>query len=808
MPDPIKTAQQIDPSSTLGTGVPTQAPDSVSSIPNTVTPNPSNLSPVVPTPTTSPTSTPVSPAPEATPSPVATAPKTKGEWFNHILKAVTPQQPVIRTTPDGKQTITDARTTPSMAKMFMASVMAGMMTPNKYVEGPGGAQRIDPSSTIAAFGTGAEKGKELSQSAQKQYDDMQTRKLNAVAANTAAMHGYASMQQAQFAAEKEGAEAEMTQTKNWQGIVDQNKSTILASADDFDNNRNTPDAPKARLTSGMTTEELLTSPFKDKMTSQLMVQDGLRSVVDPSTGKTHSVPTWTVLNPDVDIKLNKEAVDRAAKINPSFANLYEQTNGDVRLNLGRFAAVTHQINSVDHAEDLLQSISDSKDEGLKALGIHGDVEGRLAAAVRGNPSAMRALLDFESATAHGGDTAAQLQRLLAADGGDAIFKALGTDRDKVQNYINDVTNRRASAEALAKQGGMGEKAPANPAQTSALVNSIKGNPDLEESDKTNLLADVPTAGKDGQILMTQGQVEKLTARLDAAVAMRAGIQEKNKLANGDPEQMKRTASNTIEGDVNDVTKIVSMRGNARENAINAIHDEAADRGLDTTQYGGSALEAKANMYKDYSGGQKTPTGKQLVSFDNYLGHSAALLDAEGRLESKTLGLTHSPVLNMTLKEIGNQLTDDKDWSAYTAALEPVKHEIENFLAAGYATKSEDVANMNALLSDKLPLRQVKSVIRQLADTADVRLKGLGQAYVNTMGTTYPHLMSTDAQNALKRMGIDSKALPFTQPLPRGWVNHQATQMTDKNMARAYYQAAGNDRNAAVALAKNNGWLLQ
>jgi hypothetical protein len=355
---------------------------------------------------------------------------------------------------------------------------------------------------------------------------------------------------------------------------------------------------------------------------------------------------------------------------------------------------------------------------------------------------------------------------------------------------------------------MGEKAPAAQDQVNKLVDSIKTNPDLSDADKKGVMVDVPTADKDGITHMTQGQVEKTVARMDSVIASNKGIAEKNALANGDPVQMQKTASNTIEGDPNDITKIASMRGNARANAVNAIHDEAAQRGLDTTQYGEAALEAKSNMWKDYAGGQKTPTGKQLVSFDNYLGHSAALLDAQDRLKEKTLGLTHTPILNMTLKEIGNQLTDDKDWAAYSAALEPVKNEIENFLAAGYATKSEDVANMNALLSDKLPINQVSSVIRQLADTADVRLAGLGKAYVNTMGTTYPHLMSTDSQNALKRMGIQSKALPYTQALPRGWVNHQATQMTDKNMARAYFQAAGNDRNAAVALAKNNGWLLQ
>jgi hypothetical protein len=768
------------------------------------------IPPAVPAPTvpSAPTAPVTSPTPPAATPTTPAPPKTKQEWFQHLIKMATPTQPVVTTNPDGTQTTTDARTPVSMGQLLVTGVLSGMMAKNTYRQGAYGPVLDKQAGASDAFAAGQKTGEEWRQAPQKLSDDMIARKMSTVAANVAAAHNYAAMQQAQFSATKEGAEAEAAQSKILQNTADQNNATIGASADAYDQALTDKDAPKARLVKNATFEELMSGPFKSKMTQQLMVQDGTRSAYDPQTGRTKTVPTFSLYNPDVDIKLNKDAVDRAAKINPQFEGMYEISGGNVKMNLTRYATVTHQINSVNHAEDTLQSLADSKDDLAKTLGISGNVEGKLAGVVRNNPSAMKSLLEFENATAHGGNTADQLNRLLQSDGGDAIFKALGTDRDKVTDYIESYNNRLVSARKLAEQGGMGEKAPAAQDQVTKLVDSIKTNPDLSDSDKQGVMVDVPAAGKDGLVHMTQGQVEKTVARMDSVIASNKAIAEKNALANGDPVQMQKTASNTIEGDPNDITKIASMRGNARNNAVNAIHDEAADRGLDTTQYGEAALEAKSNMWKDYAGGQKTPTGKQLVSFDNYLGHSAALLDAQDRLKDKTLGLTHKPILNMTLKEIGNQLTDDKDWAAYSAALEPVKHEIENFLAAGYATKSEDVSNMNALLSDRLPINQVSSVIRQLADTADVRLAGLGKAYVNTMGTTYPHLMSTDSQNALKRMGIQSKALPYTQALPRGWNNHQATQMTDKNMATAYYQAAGKDKNAAIALAKNNGWILQ
>ena len=74
-----------------------------------------------------PTLAPNTPAAASTTKPVTPAPQTKGEWFSHILKAVTPTQPVIRTNPDGSQSVTDQRTTPSMSKRTRAGKVTGKL---------------------------------------------------------------------------------------------------------------------------------------------------------------------------------------------------------------------------------------------------------------------------------------------------------------------------------------------------------------------------------------------------------------------------------------------------------------------------------------------------------------------------------------------------------------------------------------------------------------------------------------------------------------------------------------------------------
>jgi hypothetical protein len=692
-----------------------------------------------------------------------------------------------------------------MGQLLVTGVLSGMMAKNTYRQGAYGPVLDRQAGASDAFAAGQKTGQDWRQAPQKLSDDMMARKLSTVAANVQAAHNYASMTQAQFAAQKEGTEAEAAQDALWQKTADQNKDTILASADEHDKSRQTGD-PSAYLTRGQTFDELMNSPFKQNMTSQLMVQDGLRPQYDEHLGRTKMVPTYSVLNPDVKVKLNEDTVNRIAKFNPSFGNdLFKNTAGSVSLGLNQLATLTHQASSITHAEGLLQSLSDSKDDLASKLGIKGNIEDRLAEAARKNPTTvLKSLQDFENGQAHGGNTADQLQRILQSDGGDSIFAALGTDRDKVKDFIESYNNRILSARKLAEQGGMGEKAPAAATQTNALVNSIKNNPNLEASDKTNLLADVPTADKDGSVHMTQGQVEKLTARLDSTVASNKGIAEKKALDQGDPSVMSKIANNVLAGDVNDVAKLASYRGNARMNAMDAIHDEAAKRGLDTTKFDEASLQNKTNTVNDFGGNKKGSSGAQIASFNAFIGHTAAAVDAEKRLADKTIGLTRQPLINEAMDQIGKQITNDPDWTAYKTALLPVQNEISNFLAAGYATKEEDSRLMKQAIDPHETPARITAALRQLAETGDVRLAAMGQRYLDTMDTPYTKLLSPDSRNTFKRLGIDSKADKLSQDAPKGWNGTNFSPITPE-ITKKFFTLASGDPQRAASLAKLNGW---
>ena len=421
---------------------------------------------------------------------------------------------------------------------------------------------------------------------------------------------------------------------------------------------------------------------------------------------------------------------------------------------------------------------------------------------------------LENAKAANGTPADVLNRLIndpdTAAGRGAILNALGITAEKAQAYIDKYNNQRLSAQALAKEGGMGEKAPGSQEQINKLIPTLQPSTDLTSNDSKALMADVPAPDKGGIVHMTQGQIEKLTARRDAVVTANKNVAERQALDQGDPVVMAKIANNVIEGDINDVAKLASYRGNARINAINAIHDEAARRGLDTTHFDEASLTNKTNTINDFGGNKKGSTGAQIASFNALLGHTAGAVDAEKRLEGKTLGLTRQPVINMAMDAIGKQLTNDPDWTAYKTSLLPVQNEISNFLAAGYATREEDSRLMKTALDPHETPARITAVLRQLAETADVRLAEMGRRYLDTIGTTYPRLLSADSANTLKRLNIAGKSMPLSTPLPRGWKNGQATRIDPKApqsqpLMKQILTLAGGDPTRALDIAKLNGY---
>jgi hypothetical protein len=456
----------------------------------------------------------------------------------------------------------------------------------------------------------------------------------------------------------------------------------------------------------------------------------------------------------------------------------------------------HDYQTVTQGEHILNTLN-------KELNGDDAKEINLSPIVRGDRQNMlRALQQMEASPA-GGNSPSQrpdnvLDTILKTPNGDKLLELLGTTPEEADKFIQDTNAKRVEQLANAKLGsGTADKAPANPTVIAGLKDAVKNLPEKQQETLLPTLNN-PKGMTNAQARDAQKQIGSFQKANDAEASRAA-------LAGGNPAEIAKTANNIVSGDVDQIEKVGTTRGDAKIKLTNAIHDEAERRGLDTTKFTQSALDNKANMQQDYHSDKKGSTGAQMASFDAYLGHTGAAVDAMQRLQGKTLGLTGSPWVNEKLSTLAKQVTNDPDFKAYQTSLVPVKHEIENFLAAGYATKTEDAQAMQQVLDQNETPARITAALKQLAETADVRLASMGKTYQNTMDTNYSNLMSADSINTLKRLGIQSKAFAYSQALPRGWQGDKPSKITDPKVAQAFGAAAGRDRQRTIDLAKANGW---
>ena len=352
---------------------------------------------------------------------------------------------------------------------------------------------------------------------------------------------------------------------------------------------------------------------------------------------------------------------------------------------------------------------------------------------------------------------------------------------------------------------MGEKAPAAQDQINKLVNSIKTNPDLTDSDRQGVMVDVPSADKDGVVHMTQGQVEKTVARMDSVISNNKSNAERDKLAGGDPATVDAFAHAVVEGDL-DSFKMFPNRGDGRPKAVLAARNLAQQRGLDTTRFSDGVMESKAKTYADYAGDKRGTTGAQIASFNTLVGHIMESVNLEQKLAGKTIGLTRSPWVNTASDKIGKEFANDPDWKAYQASIAPVQNEYANLLAAGYSPKEDDAALIRQIVDPHETPARIEAALKQLATTADIRLANMGQRFQDTLDTNYPHLISNDSLNAFRNLGIKSKAEPLSGDLPRGWAGDGSQFSPITPAAKtAYFAAANGNPKRAAAMAKLNGW---
>jgi hypothetical protein len=424
--------------------------------------------------TAAPTAQPTAPNPYASAKPLSTPAEPHSghvAMFDRILRLT--GSPTTTVQPDG--TVTQDVSRPTLGRSILAGALAGLMTPTRYRKGTYGPVVSGDATASGAFQAGRGQQTAQNDAAQKTSDAQQTKKLAVIKNNVDMMHQYAALAQQQH--------------QELQGVADRNNATILKDLGDYDTKIDDP-TQKLVLGKGLTMDQAL-DKLKGKMTSQNAVIDGYQDVMDPDTHQMSVQPTFSVINPDAKIQMSESAAAELAKFKPAYKNAYALTGGDIRMPVGQYLADVHTANSLSAAESFMKR-ADS------ALGVKPDMD--LAAAAAKDPRVIQSVKEAENALAQGGSTADVLDRIQKSPNGNVLLTAMGIDQDKATKYINDTRNEQARQAALAKEGGIGDKAPAPASMIADLTAAAKKlHPDQAQA----IMAGINPAG------LTVGEAEKI-----------------------------------------------------------------------------------------------------------------------------------------------------------------------------------------------------------------------------------------------------------------------------------------------------------
>jgi hypothetical protein len=705
-------------------------------------------------------------------------PSLHARIFDKILRGMT-GGPVRIVGPNGDiQEVPQSRTT--MGKSIVAAALAGLMTPSHYRETPYGPVRDYSADMAGAAQAGQNAYAKPQQQAQEQSNLQQTRKLFTLQNNVKLVQQAAAMAHQQHAV--------------LDNVVKTNQDKFANPLTEWDKQR--PAGEDSIFAGkGMTHDEVLNSGHN--LTDNNVYIDGI--VEKPNQfGVLEPQPTYSVIrstNKDgspISLKLPQEVTDELGKFNKGYQQAYTATGGNVVVPINNYMDAVHTYHTLNSVEDFLADAQKRINPGGSPID--------LAAAYKKNPTATwPAIQATELALASGNNNEAaggsvdNMIRLIRAKGGSQLLNLLGPS-DVVDKWAEDQQNERLRKQTLAKEGGIGEKAPATPEQNAAYLSALNKLPADQQGD----FVKPPKGG------WTQAQLEKEQNRLDARFDTNTRAAQQA----GDPTELAKTVKNVIgSGDLTAAKNMFTARSNVRETYNNLAQDQARALGLDPTHFNIEAQQAKADAFKTYSAAGKV--GQQLNAFKTFGEHISGAKDA-----NDAWSRSGSPLFNKSISWLAENATNDQNYQRFRASVIAPAKEYMNFLNANRAEHSEDIRAMESVLDSKSATPQtVYTALQTWAKTADDRAKALGETYRDTVGTTFPGLVSKATVDSLAKLGVKSQAAPLSGTLPRAqsWVANlqpqtlNPKQPADKAIMQRFFEAAGKDQEKALEMAHEHGY---
>lgn len=405
--------------------------------PQPLAPGAGQTPPSQPNPSGQPPAQPQGGQPPVTHTPTTPAASLHARLYDGILKTLSggPIR-VMQTDPQTGESkmVEQPQSRTSMGKSILAGVLTGMFSGgNSMSPGAGGVPAFDPAKGLAnGFNAEKQAQQQKQQGAQKLSDDALSRKL--------------SITQNNIKLAQQASAMALQQHKVLGDVVQNNQDTILKDAEEWDSQQDGTDpSTKAILGKGLDVNQAMNA-LKGNMTSQNAFIDGTVSVRNPKTGVVEEHPTYTILNPDVKIKLSKQTSDTLAKYNKQYQDAYEVTGGNVSVPLRSAISAMHEANT-------LTSVQDFMNNAITGLSGGEPTQVDLAAAVKNDRTLLPAIDNAEKAMAAGGNTANVLDAVRKAPNGNKLIAALGVTPEAVDQYIRDSRNQATEEESEAKSGG-------------------------------------------------------------------------------------------------------------------------------------------------------------------------------------------------------------------------------------------------------------------------------------------------------------------------------------------------------------------
>jgi hypothetical protein len=708
-------------------------------------------------------------ADKTNPTPTALAPQEKphllSRTFDGILKTLT-GGPVMYTDPNGvRREAPQSRG--AMGKAIVAAALAGLMTPTQYREGAFGS-KVEDFGATAGGAAAAGKGVMDANRAKPQQisDDEQTKRLQTMLNTTNLATTMA---------------ASTLQQHNALDAMVKSSTPLLDSIKDYEKSR-VDNQPQALIQSDMTHEEAL-AKLKGHTQEWTAVLSGTKATLNPETGQTEEHPVYSVVNPHVKVPLSEEAVKLYSTVNPTYKGAWEATNGKVEVPLNMAVAAQNLVNE-SHVLQTFANSSEMKQAFPK-------VKPANIASVIGGPDGKRvaqALDATRDAIAAGAPAYQTLNALQLAPGGRTLMTALGLDPGAVKDYVQTQSNEAIRQQALAKEGGVGDKAPVSAAQQKNLQTAI--NQVEDPTERQTLSALIPPDRP-----LTMGEFQKVGNDLRQTVQRL----HEDKLKTGDPAVLQSEAESMLNGNVSNPKDLATIRSGGARMLIDSLLQKGAEaRGLNPVNHTFATQEAKARSFAEYSDPQSR-IGAQLSSFDTLMRHTAEGLDANEKWVRSS-----SPLVNEKLNWLAENATNDQDYQTFRDTIIAPAKEYMNFLNQNRAEHESDIRAMDGILGKDATAKTALTALKVITQTADARAAGLGQKYLNTVKNNYSGLISPTALQVMQRFGIKSQAGPLSVELPRGWQGNSASPLTPQ-AKQAYWEASGHNVQSATELAKENGW---